>query len=231
MNVASNTTLDLRGQYLTFDPGARSILEIPGSENVTILGGTFDGQGLPWDEARHMIRVLGAVDVTIQDCEFRNPISDGILVYDGAANIVIRNCRFFGSSQNRNGVSVVDGWNVSILNNHFVGMTRPGMPGAIDLEPDAPHEACWNIRVEGNVIEGGAGRGIQVYNEIAHCPQLGYITIKGNVITGSREIGIACHGSPYVTEGSVVVEQNEITGAGTKLYVSQMQVNDDLRRR
>src|SRR5215203_3406204 len=107
MNVASNTTLDLRGQYLTFEPGERSIIDIAGSENVTILGGVFDGQGQEWNEGRHMIRVLGAVNVTI------------------------RNNRFFGSSQNRNGISVVHAWNVWILNNHFVGMTRPGMPGAI----------------------------------------------------------------------------------------------------
>jgi hypothetical protein len=229
MNVASNTTLDLRGQYLTFEPGERSIIDIAGSENVTILGGVFDGQGQEWNEGRHMIRVLGAVNVTITDAEFRNPIGDGIYLDQGAAYVTIRNNRFFGSSQNRNGISVVNAWNVWILNNHFVGMTRPGMPGAIDLEPDTADQACWDIHVERNIIEGGAGRGIQVYNEIAHATQLGSIVIKDNVITGSRDIAIACHGSPKVTEGSVVVEQNEITGAGTKLYVSQMHVTDDLR--
>ena len=66
------------------------------------------------------------------------------------------------TNKNRNGISVVNAWNVSILDNHLTGMTRPGMPGAIDLEPDSPDQACWNIRIERNIIEGGGGRGMLV---------------------------------------------------------------------
>ncbi len=213
ITVLSNATLDLRGQMLFNTPGENAILLIEDVSNVTIIGGTFNGGGLPWYEWRMMVKILGATNVTLEGCEFRNPIGDAVYI-DGQANgVIVRDCRFYGNGTNRNGVSVTSAWNVQILRNTFSGMSRPDMPGAIDLEPDSADQPVWNVAIEGNAIDGGNARGIQIYNGIAHSTQFGEIIIKGNSITGPRQVGIGVWGSPRVTEGRVVLEGNTITGA------------------
>ncbi len=240
MNVGSGNFLDLRGQVLRFDVGANEILDIANAWNVTILGGTFDGGDQPgndgnWNTAmfRQMIRVRGGGNITIQDCEFRNPIADAIFVTDGASYVTIRNCRFYGNGTNRQAISIIHAWNAWILNNHSVGMARPDQPGHIDLEPDTPEQAVWNVHIEGNVLEGGNARGIQCYNEIANARQFGEVSIQRNIIRGTRDIGIAVQGSPVITEGRVVVAGNDISGAAHKVYVSQwdVQVEQDGKKK
>ena len=108
--------------------------------------------------------------------EFRNPVSDAICIglievppiqdYP-CDDIVIKYCQSYGNGQNRQFVSVVNAYNVQILNNKSFDMSRSDQPGHIDIEPFRQDQAAWNIVVQGNYIEGGNARGIQAYNEIA----------------------------------------------------------------
>lgn len=224
----SNQTYDLRGQVIPVDPNEDTAMLILGVENVRVIGGTFVGSGLPWYEWRMMIKVLGAHNVVIEGTQFTDPVGDAVYIDDFSDTVDITDCSFFGSGQNRCGVGLICGSNVRILRNGFVGMSRPDMPGAIDLEPDTADQQIWNVVIDSNYIEGGNGRAVQLYNGIAHCPNIGEITIQHNSIRGPREVAVGCWGSPNVTEGRVTVRGNDITGATTPLAVSDMAVDSDI---
>jgi len=224
----SNQTYDLRGQVITLSPTEDAALLIEGVSNVRVIGGTFDGAGLPWYEWRMMIKVLNASYISIEGTQFLEPVGDAVYIDQFADTVNVLDCRFAGHSQNRCGVGLICGRNVRILRNSFEGMSRPDMPGAIDLEPDTETQQVWNVLIESNIIEGGNGRAVQLYNGIAHSPHIGEITIRNNIIRGEREVAIGCWGSPQVNEGRVDVWGNDISGATVKLAVSDMTVSSDL---
>lgn len=228
----SNRVYDLTGQTIWQSPEENSALHIEGVENVTVRGGTFVGTGLPWYEWRMMIKVLGSRNILLEKIRFQDPVGDAVYIDQGSDGVTIQNSGFYGTGANRCGIGLISGWNVSILRNEFVGMSRPDMPGAIDLEPDTADQPIWNVLIEGNTISGGNGCGIQLYNGIAHATQFGEITIQHNTITGSRRVAIGCWGSPQVTEGRVTVQQNTISGAEANVAVSDMAIQtDEVKRR
>lgn len=238
----SNQTYDLRGQYLSQGPLAKAVIDIINCHNVTIIGGVLDGLNTgssDWgtDMYRHLIRVSNSSGITIDSVEFRNPPSDAVCVgiqedeTHPSESVTIKNCVGHGCGQNRQFVSVINAYNVKIINNKSYNMARPDQPGHIDIEPDMPDQSAWNILIEGNYIEGGNARGIQLYNEIARTPTFGYITVRKNVIRGTRDIGIACQGSPSVAEGPVSVTDNDVRGAKTPYYFSNMEVFTGKKRR
>ena len=89
-----------------------------------------------WREQQHAIQVRGSTHVTIHDCTFVNLSGDGVLFYEASISVRIHHCTFRGQNTNRNGVSITNAQVCRITDCTFEGMTRPDMPGPIDLEPD-----------------------------------------------------------------------------------------------
>ncbi len=237
----SGQTYDLTGQHLR-QGSDQAIIIIADAQYVTIQGGILDGENSGWtngavDMFRHSILIWNSAHIRIKT-SFRNPVSDAICIglIEGSIqdfpcdDIIIENCDCYGNSQNRQFVSVVNAYNVIIRHNHSVDMARADQPGHIDIEPFRPDQVAWNIRVEDNLCEGGAARGIQAYNEIANSPQFGEISILRNTIRGARDVGIACQGSPVVNEGRVTVEGNSVSGATHPYYFSNMEVTQGKRK-
>lgn len=65
------------------------------------------------------------------------------------------------NAENRNAVSIIDGTDVSITRSKMLNTTRPGQPGAVDVEPNG---FAWTlirrILVEDCFIKGGYGTGV-----------------------------------------------------------------------
>lgn len=228
--VASGTTVDLTNIVLRYpaNAGFQTLLDIAGSSNVEVFGGTFDGnvQGQPaWQEHQHAIRVRGSAHVTIRDCTFINLSGDGVLVYEASTDVTIQHCAFRGQNTNRNGVSITNAEHCRILDCSFEGMTRPNMPGPIDLEPDVPQERVADILIARNEIVG-TGEPVQaainVFNAIAHAP-IANITIEQNRIRNSFQRAVWIVGGGAGLEQNIVIRDNDIQDLPTR---DPIQVKD-----
>ncbi|MFH1615126.1 MAG: right-handed parallel beta-helix repeat-containing protein [Planctomycetota bacterium] len=111
-------------------------LLIPGTD-WTIEGITFDGSrdsDSPNYSFGVRIQYGDAYDihgVTVQDCNFKNIPYEGLLVDDGAYDVVVSNC--VAHNCYRNGMAVIDGHSVYFYN---CTVYDNGTPHGIDFEPD-----------------------------------------------------------------------------------------------
>jgi hypothetical protein len=223
IEVPTGTMVDLTNIVLRFPPDAdfRSLLDIAGSSNVEVFGGTFDGnvQAQPtWQEQQHAIQVRGSAHVTIHDCTFVNLSGDGVLVYQASNDVTIQRCTFRGQNTNRNGVSITNAQHCRITDCTFEGMTRPDMPGPIDLEPDEPQERVADILIARNEIVG-TGQPVQaainVFNAIAKA-DIANITIEQNRIRNSFQRAIWIVGAGTGREQNIVIRDNDIQDLPTR---------------
>lgn len=169
-------------------------------QNIVIRDISFNGQTeqssvFKFNYYTHLLSLNGVKDVLIDNCEFIGYRCDGIFLGDEwftekyNVNVTIQNCLFDGVNfYNRNGISVIVGNGVNILNNTFRNTSQPDMPGPIDVEPNA---ASWyivkNILIQGNRIESyGGGFGISVYTKSAPTMETMFgINISDNYISGN----------------------------------------------
>lgn len=131
------------------------------SRNITVQGFTLDGNGsgMKYLEHRHLIDVIGTSNFRIIGNEFIEMSGDGVMVgrtFDGVtvcaqpSNFLYKSNYANGKRRNRNAVSIISCINPMIeADNVFEECSRPGMPAAVDFEPDKAGE--W--------IEGGYVRG------------------------------------------------------------------------
>src|SRR3954452_16281522 len=185
IRVPSGVTVDLTNVTLRYPSpdGFRYLLDISRSRGVEVFGGTFDGNVAAqptWREQQHAIQVRGSTHVNIHDCTFVNLSGDGVLVYAGSTSVRIHHCTFRGQNTNRNGVSITNAQVCRITDCTFEGMTRPDMPGPIDLEPDGADERVTDIVIARNELVG-TGQPVQaaisIYNAIANAT-IANITIE-----------------------------------------------------
>lgn len=129
------------------------------------LDGKVDEYG--FSEQTHLMWLVGVSNVNLDNIKFLGYRGDG-LYFGGVgygpsyldftprhninANVV--NCIFDGvNNNNRNGVSVIDGTNITINGCSFINSTRTDMPGAIDFEPDYNYNIIQNNTVKNCTFE------------------------------------------------------------------------------
>jgi hypothetical protein len=166
------------------------------------LAGTVAKDG--FSEHVHLAALSGVTDVTIERVVFRGFRGDGLYIGSSQTpgqerhntNVVVRKSVFDGvNNDNRNAISIIDGDGVTIADNHFVNVTRPNMPGAIDAEPDARgFPVIRNITVRGNTFEhvGGNVGVLSVVVRSGVTQPVQNVTFESNDVRG------------YVGTGSVV---------------------------
>ena len=153
-------------------------------------------------EFAHTIKLIGINNCTISNCRFEDFWGDAInLGHYGDTpstgertrnqNIKIINNYITGKSHNnRNAISVINGKNISIINNSINQVSSSKMPGAIDIEANNSAYTIDGITVSSNKINGSNGMGgaigvVSLHNAPAH-----RIIIEHNTITNSTA-GIA----------------------------------------
>lgn len=140
--------------------------------NITInnLIFTVKNNGVDYNGFMHTIKVIGVNDLKIINCVFNDFWGDAIcLSHYGDSpitgertrneNVLIYGCSILGgeSHNNRNGISVINGKNVTIKCNHIKDTSSPKQPGGIDIEPNNSAYTIENILIEKNIIEGVRG--------------------------------------------------------------------------
>ena len=120
-----------------------------------------------------LVQFSGVNNCIVHRIQFTGFRGDGIIidstnVYAAVrsnTNVTIRDCVFDGVNyENRNGISIITGDGIYIVNNIFKRLTKSTMPGAIDIEANNVNEVIRNINIIGNTIESFGGTGaIQVY--------------------------------------------------------------------
>jgi hypothetical protein len=190
-------------------------------KNVVIEGITFKHLDGVFNEFRHLLDLHAVTNFLIKDCKFIGFKGDGIYIGSGDQgglerhnkDITIENCLFDGvNNQNRNGISIIDGQNIKILNNNFFNTTSETMPGAIDLEPNSVWNIVKNIKIENNYFEnifGGVGVicGYFIYSNEEMNEPFTDIKIKNNTIYNCKN-GIVLQQD---TKNSTPVSENTIS--------------------
>lgn len=191
-----------------------------------------------FSEHAHAINLNAVSDALIQRCKVTAFEGDGI--YLGSSNvggverhnerIRIVDCVFDGvNRQNRNGISVIDGTDVEIAACEFTRCSRPDMPGAIDVEPDAhAFSRIRNIRIVGNVFHD-VGGGVGAISLVLHqgptsmtAPAFG-VVIEGNRIADCAQ-GIHLSQREGVQPGAApvnaIVRANQVERAGRGVAIA-----------
>ena len=189
-----------------------------------------------FSEFNHLIALNGVKDVLIERVSFYGFRGDGLYLGSGInsvdsqhnVNVTVQDCVFDGiNSDNRNGISVVDGNNIRILNNTFRNCTKTGMPGPIDFEPDGDFNdhVIKNCIVSGNTIESYNGDfGIAIATDASDLvggASVQNVLITANTIISTRSNANAVYVSTRVsltdttqTMGITISENNFINSAG-----------------
>ena len=244
--VGSNSTVYMDGATLRYGTNTTltGILDIDGAENVTIRGGILDGNVTAqsvWSEYRHGVRIRASRNVRLEGVTFLDPVGDAVYIshlagdtapYEGSADVWVERCLFTGQHKNRNGISIICAERIHIKHNTFLGMTRVGMPGSIDLEPDNPDQYVRDVEISGNLIDGLrlgviASYGICVANHIAGTENMAGINVHHNHVTGDVANGVYLIGHATATERGIAATANHIhdlatTGTVRGVFVSNM---------
>jgi hypothetical protein len=223
LKIKGDTTVKLSpGATLRVLPnGAKTyaLLTIAGSSNVTVTGGTLEG-----DRAQHtgtegewglgMIIAQGSKNVTVSGVTSRNMWGDGFIIA-AAQNVTF--CSVIADHNRRQGLSVIEVNQLEVKNSIFSNTqgTRPS--AGIDLEPDDVKQRISNVRIHNSKFLNNQGPGIQVEGK------KGASIISGLEITDNLFVGempLKIEDSPEVLQSGIcrnrqIVRQVAETGSLT----------------
>lgn len=149
-------------------------------------------------QLNHVIRCMGVNGLTIRNCYFDDFWGDAICLHSYGdmpstgertrnSNVLIVNNHIKGGKHRmtRNGVSVVNGVNITIDGNVIEQTSGEGMPGAIDVEANSHAFTINNVIIKNNIIRncGGTAGGICINSKGYNAPAYN-IKIIGNRISG-----------------------------------------------
>lgn len=178
---------------------AASALARSNIHNLTFTDVGFEGNGLGFAAHNHLLNLNGVTDLLIDACGFSGWNGDGL--YLGSSNtagverhnrgVRVTDCVFVGSNDERNGVSVIDGDVVRIDGCTFDSVSRSGMPGAVDIEPNTGN--TWAV-VRDVVIEGCTFTDTGGYADVCVQP----LVPQANLTTKAKRITVRnnTHNSP-----------------------------------
>jgi hypothetical protein len=203
--------------------------------NITIKDVQLLGQvaALGFSEFKHLCSLNGVKDAIIENALFTGFQGDGVYIGSSTTaaterhnkNVTIRNCVFDGvNSDNRNGVSVIDGDGVFIQNNTFLNCTKSTMPGPIDIEPDGSlFSIIRNIHITNNTVQSfGGNQAISCAIPAVLTTPLVGLTIANNYVSGAvkvNAIGIYIRTAETIASStkpmSILVSGNTINDTNT----------------
>ncbi len=202
--LKSNMTLKLSpGATLKVIPNsaeAYAMFNIAGVTNVTVDGGTFEGDrrehGGNTGEWGMGIRFgKGSKHVTIANVTVKDMWGDGFYVH-GSVDVTF--CSVVADNNRRQGLSVIDVDGLLVINSEFKN-TRGTRPAAgIDFEPNDPAEKIINVHIENSKFTDNEGPGILISGKRAEISKV--------AITRNTFIGI----QPIVVENAPGVKDQDI---------------------
>jgi Pectate lyase superfamily protein len=188
------------GMTLLLSPGATlkaiptseqyySILFIRGASNVSVVGGTLEGE-----REHHMSQVgeggmgihisHGTKHIVIRGVTARKMWGDGFYV-EGATDVTFASVT--ADDNRRQGLSVIDAEGVLVTNSTFKNShgTRPS--AGIDFEPDRADQHIRNVRIENSQFSNNAGAGILIDGGKGAVAD---VEIRHNVFAGAHPLKV-----------------------------------------
>jgi hypothetical protein len=164
-----------------------AVLSISGASNVTVVGGTLEGERDRHQgnigEAGMGIRIdRGANTVTISGVTARKMWGDGFYVQDAKD---VRFCDVVADGNRRQGLSIVDADGVTVTGSVFQNTNGTRPSAGIDLEPDKTAHKITNIRIEESKFLNNAGSGIQIAGKRGRVAK---VEIARNTFRGNRPL-------------------------------------------
>jgi Pectate lyase superfamily protein len=169
------------------DADKYSILSISGVSNVTVSGGTLEG-----DRQEHTgksgtwgfgIRIdHDASHITISGLTAKNMWGDGFYV-QGATDVKF--CTVLADNNRRQGMSIIAAEGLVVTHSVFRN-TRGTRPGAgIDFEPDGAEETVSNVRIENSQFLDNEGPGVLIAGKKGAVAK---VELNHNVFKGNQPI-------------------------------------------
>lgn len=166
LKTRTGETEEARAKYLIsvnpYDGGSPDIND--NAKNIVIrnlqLRGTVEKDG--FFEHKYLLNLNAVTNVVVENVNLVGFRGDGIYLGSGNKggierhnkNVTIRGCLFDGiNSDNRNGVSIIDGEQITVEESRFVRVSRKRMPGAIDVEPNNDFSFAQNLKFINNTFE------------------------------------------------------------------------------
>lgn len=175
-------------------------------ENVTLRDFRIEGPDIVtpvFSEHNHLIAFHGVRNAQIRNVRVIGFRGDGIHLGSGYNlgderhnhDVRICDCLLDGINQeNRNGISIIDGNNITVENCVFRNMTKSTMPGAIDIEPNpVAHHVAQNIKIIGNRFEnigGNVGVIAFVFGDAAWTTMPNTFIVRDNYIDSPGKTGV-----------------------------------------
>ena len=224
---------------LVVDSGSASLVD--NISGITLrdiqLRGTSDTDG--FSEFVHLMALSGVSSVALERVTFKGFRGDGLYLGSGLAggqerhntDVLLTDCVFDGVDQsNRNAVSIIDCDEFLAESCSFKNCTSAGMPGAVDVEPDANSyhvirhisvKNCGFYNIGGNVGAIAVSARRSVLTDPAYDFQFignHFDTVSTKAIFFSGDIvgGVTESSS----KNSLVVRDNVILSAGNGFYIS-----------
>ncbi len=164
-----------------------SILSIVGVSNVTVVGGTLEGEreehlgkSGEWGMGIHIDR--GANHIAISGVASKNMWGDGFYV-EGATDVTF--CSVTADYNRRQGLSIIEADGLVVTSSVFKNTqgTRPS--AGIDFEPDGAEQKITNVRIQNSKFLDNTGAGILIAGKKGHISK---VEITQNVFTGNLPI-------------------------------------------
>ena len=168
LELKSDMTLSLSKEAtlkaIPNESGKYSVLSISGVSNVTVTGGTLEGEreehkgkSGQWGFGIRIVR--GASHITISGLTAKKMWGDGFYVQEAS---YVKFCSVIADGNRRQGLSIISVDGLLVLNSTFKNThgTRPS--AGVDFEPDHADQKITNVRIEGSQFIDNAGRGILI---------------------------------------------------------------------
>lgn len=223
----SNQTISL-GQGVTIQSAASTpwldtgIFEVVGVSNVTIRGGTLDGNKANNATGRcYGLRIFESSNVLVDGITCNNMPAlnslgvnggDGIVVYGtGTSDIRIVNSVF--DANVRQGISLAEVSRCTVANCIFTN-TSGSDPGAgIDIEGDNPAHTLEHITITGCLFENS-------FSGVVVTSYSNYVTVVGNTFKGNRTRDIYVADTDHCTVSGNVCQAGSTVDGSPVLHVN-----------
>ena len=177
--VYSNTTIQMEeGAVLLREKAAPAqyLFEADGQRNITITGGTMDGNVEDTAQARGLMSLRSVDNVTITNVAFRNFCGTHAVLIDGGMGVYVGGCSFSGfipftgtAAAYRQQTNSTSYWSAEALHIDFIapdgsgsgrsmrdvvvtGCTFDGVPSGVGTHHVYPALTAENIRIYGNTF-------------------------------------------------------------------------------
>ena len=183
-------------------------------ENAHLIGGTivgdrYDHIGTRGDYGMG-VGILGSQNITVENVDIKDSWGDGVYIGDSkgkSEDIIIFNV--VSDNNRRQGITIVDGDGIHIINSVFMNTNGADPSAGIDIEPD-DNNFVTNVDILSSKFLNNQGNGIVISERVSGTNnEITNILVDGNEVTGNT-LNILING---VTNGKIT--NNIVDGVGS----------------